>query len=310
MSKDKSKTVCIYGLYDPREPEAIRYVGKTERSLRERMINHRHNSKSGHCPVNRWIRKLRRHGISFKWRILEECSEDDWIEKEKHHIDKWRRRTGARFLNITEGGEGTSGWHHTREARQKISEASRERWGKLSIEERRAHLAAVHGKWRALPLEVRIEHGRRYGRMAWEGLTPIEQEIVKACLLSYRAGVPLSKDHRSKLSAALKGREFSEEHRMKISEAHKGKTLTKEHREKLSKAKLGKKLGPRSDEHCRKISEALKRKARTSERVSLGREVVALRERGLSQEKVAEYLGISRCKVRGLIRMMKELDDG
>jgi len=51
----------------------------------------------------------------------------------------------------------------------------------------------------------------------------------------------LSKEHKKKLSDALKGRIFSEEHKKKISDAKKGKYLSKEHKKKLSDAKKGEK---------------------------------------------------------------------
>ncbi|MCK9369537.1 HNH endonuclease [Candidatus Dojkabacteria bacterium] len=67
---------------------------------------------------------------------------------------------------------------------------------------------------------------------------------------------PFSKEHRLKLSQALKGKLLTEEHKRKLSEAHKGKVHSEEHRKNNSKARTGKKLAPFSEEHRRKIGEA------------------------------------------------------
>lgn len=63
-----------------------------------------------------------------------------------------------------------------------------------------------------------------------------------------------SKEHRQKISEALKGRSLSEKHKKKISETMSGRELTKEHKEKISETLKGRSL---SDEHKRKLSESL-----------------------------------------------------
>jgi hypothetical protein len=84
-------------------------------------------------------------------------------------------------------------------------------------------------------------------------------------------GVPLSEDHKRKMSESMKGNTnakgvhkgvpLSEEHKRKISESLKGNTnakggtLSEETRRKLSEAKKG---VPLSEDHKRKISEANK----------------------------------------------------
>ena len=52
--------------------------------------------------------------------------------------------------------------------------------------------------------------------------------------------MPLTEEHRQKISASLKGRVISEEHRQKISDSLKGREFTTEHKANLSKSKIGK----------------------------------------------------------------------
>ena len=54
---------------------------------------------------------------------------------------------------------------------------------------------------------------------------------------SSRSGIPVSPEHRAKISAAHTGKKrgpYSPEHRAKISAAHVGKTISPEHRAKIS----------------------------------------------------------------------------
>ncbi len=83
-----------------------------------------------------------------------------------------------------------------------------------------------------------------------------------------KKGKILSKEHRRKLSEALRGRKklpFSEEHRKNISKARRGRHLSDETRAKISVALQGRKRGPLSEEHRRKISEAHKGKHHSEE---------------------------------------------
>lgn len=65
-------------------------------------------------------------------------------------------------------------------------------------------------------------------------------------------GVPLSPEHRQKISKSSRGRPHSPEHCKKISEALTGRTMSPEHRRKLSVYRTGKKA---SDELKEKYSE-------------------------------------------------------
>lgn len=89
----------------------------------------------------------------------------------------------------------------------------------------------------------------------------------------------LSKEHRMKISKALKGRKLSREHKMKISEALRGRKFSDEHCRKISEANMG---HIHSEEHKRKIRESnrgVRRSEETKKRIS-----EALRGRECSEE--------------------------
>lgn len=56
-----------------------------------------------------------------------------------------------------------------------------------------------------------------------------------------RKTLSLSKEHRQKISQALKGHKHSEDTKRKISKAHKGKEISDQHKQKLREFNLGRK---------------------------------------------------------------------
>jgi len=74
-----------------------------------------------------------------------------------------------------------------------------------------------------------------------------------------RVGMKHSKETRSKMSEAQKGKILSEEHKKKMSEAQKGKIISEETKRKIGEASKGRNVGKkRSEETRRKMSEVHK----------------------------------------------------
>jgi hypothetical protein len=111
--------VYIYALFDPRDGE-IRYVGKTD-DLCRRYAHHLCPAyyKRGHKKF-KWIQSLERRQLTPRLLVLQECDESTWIEAERWWI--WHlRREGNRLTNMTAGGDGTWGYRHSPESKQKMS---------------------------------------------------------------------------------------------------------------------------------------------------------------------------------------------
>lgn len=60
--------------------------------------------------------------------VQDNLSEEDAFQKEKDLIAYYRNNTDFRLSNITDGGDGASGYVHSPEVREKISESSKKRW--------------------------------------------------------------------------------------------------------------------------------------------------------------------------------------
>lgn len=110
----------IYTLSHPLTKD-VRYVGKTSRTLRQRLSQHISKSKSPATPCGWWIKKLQDEGLCPNIDLIETVQDDsDWEECERHWISIYRDR-GSSLLNLRDGGQGPTGWHHRESTRQKVS---------------------------------------------------------------------------------------------------------------------------------------------------------------------------------------------
>jgi len=101
------KTTYIYGLYDPRYPEEMRYIGKAD-DTKKRLTQHIRGSK----PLNfvrfkgEWIRFLIDDNIKPEVKILETVAYDnpiEWEDREVYYIAYYFNK-GHRLENSTPGG--------------------------------------------------------------------------------------------------------------------------------------------------------------------------------------------------------------
>ena len=98
----------------------VRYVGKTSRTLRERLSQHISDARRGHNDHrSRWIRCSMRLGTLPVIEAIETC-DNDGSDSERRWIALYRS-SGARLVNTTDGGEGCL--NPSAEVRQKISKA-------------------------------------------------------------------------------------------------------------------------------------------------------------------------------------------
>ena len=93
------KNIKIYKLLDPITNE-IRYIGKTKNVLSKRYNEHISRAKKGHhFHVYCWISKLLKDNLKPKIELVEECTENNWEEREQYWISFYPNLT-----NISKGG--------------------------------------------------------------------------------------------------------------------------------------------------------------------------------------------------------------
>lgn len=100
------KPMFIYGLYSSENENIIKYVGKTKCSLNKRLNEHLNGALKRNCKTykDNWIRKVYKDGYIVNIKLLEECNNNIWEEREKYWITKINDCT-----NIAPGGEGGHG---------------------------------------------------------------------------------------------------------------------------------------------------------------------------------------------------------
>ncbi|HEX7906851.1 MAG TPA: GIY-YIG nuclease family protein [Paraburkholderia sp.] len=114
----------IYVLRDPRTDE-VRYVGKTVKTLADRLSGHINRSRRIKSPSGSWIKSLAKEGLMP---IIEEIETagDDWAERERYWIAHYRSVT-HKLTNICDGGEGVGGVKLKPEHRARLAEIGRAR---------------------------------------------------------------------------------------------------------------------------------------------------------------------------------------
>ena len=119
-------SACIYALCDPVTGE-VRYIGKAN-DPEKRLKSHLRDARSRRTPVYCWINKLTSNGEKPVLKVLEWAT--DWREAERRLITQYRE-SGARLLNVAEGGDEPACSYATRAANGKAVSQSRDKaiWG-------------------------------------------------------------------------------------------------------------------------------------------------------------------------------------
>lgn len=168
-----------------------------------------------------WKNVVKKHGHVVNI-LYSGLSENAAFALEKELIAKFGRST---LCNLTNGGEGTSGYKWSEEGRRRISENLR---GRIAGKETRAKLSqSLRGK-RRTPEQIERHAAAIRGRK----LSPAHIEALRLSLV----GHTVSDETRKKLSAANLGQRRSEETKRKLSESHLGNIPSVETREKMALA--------------------------------------------------------------------------
>lgn len=113
----------VYLLIDPRDA-AVRYVGVSHVPKR-RYREHLKEAVQGRTtPKDDWVRSLLATGEYVPNMEIVDSGHGDGVDAERAWIAKMRE-AGCPLTNLTDGGEGTQGYHHSEDTREKIGESNR-----------------------------------------------------------------------------------------------------------------------------------------------------------------------------------------
>ena len=168
--------------------------------------------------------------------LKQNLTEEEAFRHEIYMIDVFGRKdlgTGILY-NMTNGGEGSSGWVPSEESRRKMSQSSK---GKTHSKETRRKMGeAKKGNTYMLGKTLSEETRRKIGE-ASKGRDPSEETRRKIS----ESKKNISEENRRKMSEASKGRTPSEESRRKMSQSSKDKTHSEETKRKIGDAGKGRK---------------------------------------------------------------------
>jgi group I intron endonuclease len=204
------------------------YIGKTIRTLDDRRKAHIIESHNSKVYFHDAIRKYGEN--SFSWEVLTEADSESKLNVlEKFYIACYRKM--GVLYNLTDGGDGLSGYKHTEESKKKIGEAAKK---VIKTDETRKKLSIANK-----------------GKKPWcAGKTGIfSEEMLK------------------KLSDIKKGKTHTAEAREKMSKARKGKIpwnkgipQTEEMKNRISNSLKGRYCGEKNPFYGKKHSEETKLK--------------------------------------------------
>lgn len=211
-----AKLVTIYALSDPRLDrvwENVRYVGKTDNKLHDRLVAH--TSKSSGSYKRSWILSIRKEGVDPVIWPLEFCCSENWQEREKWWIAKLRQI--SRLTNLTDGGDGVLGMKYSPERCAAMS-AQRKGWVILP-ETRRKISAALKGRKkepfteRQLQLMREAKLGKKHSpehcekmRQKMTGRVHTWGHKISESLKKLGPRPPLSEETKRKIGDAHRGR--------------------------------------------------------------------------------------------------------
>lgn len=167
------------------------YIGQTSKSLHKRMSYHKRCAFNYNLEYTLY-KAFRKYGIdNFTWETLCECSDiNEMNEKEIHFIEQYKS-FGQQGYNMTSGGEGMIGYHHTDETKDKLRESMKGRHG------------GENNPMFGMSGDKSPSYGRTGDKSVWYGKHHTDKT-------------------KDKISESNKGKIRSDETKKKISESHKG----------------------------------------------------------------------------------------
>jgi group I intron endonuclease len=237
------------------------YVGKSQKTMEYRQKCHHQEARSGSDFL--FHRALRKYGVkAFTWEVLA-TSDRLFIlnDLEMSWIVLLRTKVPNGY-NLTDGGEGMTGFRHSPETRRLLSAKSKaqphRKWSKeirekfrvaakrqwADPEKRSRMMKALHkpatlskhradqlANWADPKYQKKYKATRStvaFREKIRQALTNPSPETRQRMSDAGKRRSPASEETRRKLSAALRGREVSIETRQKISAAHLGRKVSPE----------------------------------------------------------------------------------
>jgi len=209
------------------------YIGQTTKSLEKRKSKHLSDTRCGRYGGSIFLKAMNRYKESnFMWIEICKCySRKELDDMENYYIDLYKSNNTKFGYNLITG-RGRSGYKLSEEAKHKISEKAIIR---LSIPENNPmygkSISDICGDKISRKLKkYYINNLGSFTNRKHSAESKLKMSESRTGKGNHFYGKNLTKDHRAKISEALRGREFSNAHKRKISESRIGKYLGSENK--------------------------------------------------------------------------------
>ena len=102
------KVYNFYTLSASNEPDNVRYVGVTTKTVTQRFYGHKYCAKYSEkrgLPVHKWMFSHYEKQEEIIVKQIDSCSEEQWEDRERYWIQYYKDQ-GFELLNISKGGNG------------------------------------------------------------------------------------------------------------------------------------------------------------------------------------------------------------
>lgn len=99
------KTYLFYALSASSEPDVVRYIGVTTKTIEKRFYQHKYCAlHKRDLPVHKWMYSHMSKGDTILCKQIGQSSDTGWEQIEKDLISQYKE--GGRLLNVDDGGKG------------------------------------------------------------------------------------------------------------------------------------------------------------------------------------------------------------
>jgi len=187
------------------------YIGQTANSLEWRKAKHIEESKRREYAINYAIRKYGAENFLFE--TFCQCLSKAEMDLKEKEIIKMMNSKAPFGYNLTDGGEGSSGFKHSDESRAKMSLSHKG----ISLSDEHKKKISLSGRGLKRSLETRMK------------ISVAKKKQVPSFL-----GRKHTEETKKKMRMAHLGKKMSEEVCRHNGDLKRGKTLSAEHKAKIS----------------------------------------------------------------------------